>query len=600
MPQFIVAPSFTLRSFAPYLYALLLCACAAPKPIDKPGSAPSSPEAATGFLSKQGVAAKQFMAATANPLATQAAYDMLKRGGSAMDAAIAAQLVLTLTEPQSSGIGGGALLLHFDGKTVQGLDGRETAPAAVDEKLFLDAQGNPLKFYDAAIGGRAVGVPGALAMLQEAHERWGVLPWEVLFVPAVTLATEGFAISPRLHALLAHEEHLKQDPTAAAYFYNADGSPKAVGTTLQNPALAQTLQRIALEGKRGLLEGPLAQAIVDKVQRHSRNPGKLSLSDLAQYQVKERPPICRLYRIYLVCGFAPPSSGGIALAQMLTMLLARNIALAPPAHGVPNEDAVHLMSELGRLAFADRNQYVADNDFVPLPGPDLGGLLNATYLQQRASSIGAQSKGTAPPGTPPGMRMGHAPHSVEYEAGTSHISVVDAQGRAVSLTSSIEDAFGARQMVAGFLLNNQLTDFSFAPLQNGQPVANRPAPGKRPRSSMAPTLVLDAQGQRVHAVVGSPGGSLIINYVFKTLVAMLDWNLPPQAAIDLPNFGSRNGPTELEQDRMPAALGQALTQRQHEVRFIPMPSGVQAIVRTPQGWLGGADARREGTVLGDE
>jgi gamma-glutamyltranspeptidase / glutathione hydrolase len=589
---------FTARRWVACSFALALCACSTSSP--QRTTAPSSPEAATGFTTKQTVASKQFMAATANPYATQAAYDMLKRGGGAIDAAIAAQLVLTLTEPQSSGLGGGAFLLHFDGKQVVGLDGRETAPAAVNERLFLDAQGNPLKFYDAAVGGRAVGVPGLVALLQQAHERWGILPWEVLFVPAVRLATEGFAISPRLHALLAQEQHLKKDPEAAAYFYNADGTPKAVGTRLQNPALAQTLQRIALEGQRGLLEGPVAQAIVAKVQGHATNPGMLSMTDMASYQVKERTPVCQPYRMYVVCGFAPPSSGGIAVAQMLGMLNARNIALAPPVDGVPNTDAVHVLSELGRLAFADRNQYVADTDFVPLPGPNFGGLLDTNYLQQRGALLGTNSTGRASPGRPSGIQTSNAAQLQDHEAGTTHISIVDAQGRAVSMTSSIEDAFGARQLVAGFLLNNQLTDFSFIPSENGQTVANRVQAGKRPRSSMAPTIVLDAQGQRVQAVVGSPGGSLIINYVFKTLVAMLDWGLDPQAAIELPNFGSRNGPTELEQDRMPATTSQALTQRQHDVRFIPMPSGIQAIIRTPTGWAGGADARREGVVLGDE
>jgi gamma-glutamyltranspeptidase / glutathione hydrolase len=589
---------FTARRWVACSFALALCACSTSSP--QRTTAPSSPEAATGFTTKQTVASKQFMAATANPYATQAAYDMLKRGGGAIDAAIAAQLVLTLTEPQSSGLGGGAFLLHFDGKQVVGLDGRETAPAAVNERLFLDAQGNPLKFYDAAVGGRAVGVPGLVALLQQAHERWGILPWEVLFVPAVRLATEGFAISPRLHALLAQEQHLKKDPEAAAYFYNADGTPKAVGTRLQNPALAQTLQRIALEGQRGLLEGPVAQAIVAKVQGHATNPGMLSMTDMASYQVKERTPVCQPYRMYVVCGFAPPSSGGIAVAQMLGMLNARNIALAPPVDGVPNTDAVHVLSELGRLAFADRNQYVADTDFVPLPGTNFGGLLDTNYLQQRGALLGTNSTGRALPGRPSGIQTSNAAQLQDHEAGTTHISIVDAQGRAVSMTSSIEDAFGARQLVAGFLLNNQLTDFSFIPSENGQTVANRVQAGKRPRSSMAPTIVLDAQGQRVQAVVGSPGGSLIINYVFKTLVAMLDWGLDPQAAIELPNFGSRNGPTELEQDRMPATTSQALMQRQHDVRFIPMPSGIQAIIRTPTGWAGGADARREGVVLGDE
>jgi gamma-glutamyltranspeptidase/glutathione hydrolase len=566
-------------------------------------NAPSAPEAATGFAPRPAVAAQRFMAATANPHATRAAQQILRTGGSAVDAAIAAQLVLTLTEPQSSGIGGGAFLMHWDGQQVVALDGRETAPAAVDERLFLQCHPacTPMPFYKAVVGGRAVGVPGVLRMLQEAHQRWGKLPWNALFEPAIRLATQGFTISPRLAALLADDPFLKNDPTAAAYFLDAQGRPKAAGTLLKNPALASTLHLIAKQGVKAFYEGKLARAIVHKVRNHPGNPGLLSVEDLRDYRAVEREPICRPYRQWRVCGFGPPSSGGLAVAQLLAMLEPRNISVAPPQDGVPNPDAVHLVTELLKRAFADRNAYVADTDFVPLPGADFGGLLDPEYLRQRSLHMWPRSTGRAMPGLPPGLAPRAAgPDLAEH--GTSHLVIIDAQGHAVSMTTTIEDAFGARQMVGGFLLNNQLTDFSFMPQIDGQPVANRVQPGKRPRSSMAPTLVFDSEG-KLYAALGSPGGSLIISYVFTTLVALLDWHMPPDQAVALPHFGSRNAPPdgtlELEAGRMPASTASDLSVRGHAVQSIDMNSGLQAVIRTPQGWLGATDPRREGLVLGD-
>ncbi len=547
--------------------------------------------------------AQRHMAAAANPHAAAAGRQMLRAGGSAVDAAVAMQMVLTLVEPQSSGVGGGAFLLHWDGKRVQAFDGRETAPAAATENLFI-IDGKPMGFYDAAVGGRAVGVPGAVRMLELAHRQHGRLPWQQLFEPAIELAERGFAMSPRLHTLLVGEKFLIRDPSAAAYFYNADGSPKAVGTIVRNPALASTLRAIAANGSQALHEGPLAQAVVDKVRSHPTNPGTMSLADLRNYAAKERVPLCTDYKRWRVCGMPPPSSGGIAVAQMLGIFAVRNLAVVPPT-GLgtqlePQVDAVHLFSEAGRLAFADRDLYVADSDFVAV---DVAGLTSPAYLSERAKLIGARSMGRATAGKP-AVPSAFAPDPSPPRIATSHIAAVDDRGHAVSMTTSIEDQFGARQMVAGFLLNNQLTDFSFSPSAGDRPIANRVQPGKRPRSSMAPTLVFDRATGELLASLGSPGGSLIINYVAKTLVGSLDWNLDIQQAISLPNFGSRNGPTELEQDHVTETLVERLKARGHEVRLMPMPSGLQGIVRARlpdgrPGLAGGADPRREGVALGD-
>lgn len=575
---------------------------------------PPAPELGSGYRTDLTTRhAERHMAAAANPLAAQAGREMLRQGGSAIDAAIAMQAVLTLVEPQSSGIGGGAFIMLWDGETVHAYDGRETAPAGATGQLFLNADGKPMAFPDAQIGGRSVGTPGVLRALDMAHKKTGHLQWAKLFEPAIRLAEQGFAISPRLHSLIAADPYIAQSPDMAAYFLNADGSPKATGTLLQNPALAQVFKRIAKEGPDALYTGPIADEIVRKVQGH-RNAGSLSQADLQRYVAKERTPLCSDYKQWRVCGMPPPSSGGIAVAQILGTLQALEArdprwavaSMTPlkspsPAGLEPTPEAVHLLAEAGRLAFADRALYVADTDFTPVP---VAGLVAPDYLAQRATLIGERSMGVAKPGQPAGLKVAYAPDRSPLRISTSQVVAVDDLGGAVSMTTTVEAAFGSHLMVQGFLLNNQMTDFSFVPEENGQPVANRVQPGKRPRSSMAPTLVFDRQSGELLATVGSPGGSQIIEYVSKSLVAMLDWKLDPQAAINLPNFGSRNGATELEAGLFSPTLKQALKDKGHTLSEIEMTSGVQAIVRTrgAQGKVllnGGADPRREGQGLGD-
>ncbi|WP_372828026.1 gamma-glutamyltransferase family protein [Polaromonas sp.] len=618
-------PSARLRAVGPFLVAallgsLLLAGCVSAPPFAY--NVPQQPEGASGYTEKPGWATSKFAVAAANPLATDAGYQVLKAGGSAIDAAIAVQMVLTLVEPQSSGIGGGAFLLHASGSTVEAFDGRETAPAAADEKLFLGADGKPLAFIDGVIGGRSVGVPGTVRMLEMAHKQHGKLPWAQLFVPAITLAENGFKVSARLAALLKTEQHLKKDPVAAAYFYPVNGEPLAAGALLRNQPLADVLKKIAAGGSKALLEGDVAQAIVNKVQQHPTNPGKLSLADMAGYQAKKRDPICHDYRAqardYRICGMPPPSSGAIAIGQILGILNNTNAATLALGTGMggtpgtvgaaPSADWLHLYTEASRLAFADRALYLGDPDFVQPPGGSWMSLLAPAYLAERAKLIatqpGGQSMKTAKPGVPGAVKVAYAPMPAQPEYGTSHISIVDAYGNAVAMTTTIEDAFGSRQMVRGFLLNNELTDFSYAPTDaSGAPVANRVQPGKRPRSSMAPTLVFDkATGQLVMSG-GSPGGALIIHYTAKTLYGVLNWGLMPQQAINLPNFASLNGPTLLEEKRFAPATVEALKARGAEVREMTMTSGLQAIARGQAHGapvlLGGADPRREGVVMGD-
>ncbi|NVH60824.1 gamma-glutamyltransferase [Pseudomonas simiae] len=601
--------SISRRQLSVITAALALAACNTS--VNEP---PPAPELGSGYrtdLTTQ--QAKRHMAAAANPLAAEAGSEMLRKGGSAIDAAIAMQAVLTLVEPQSSGIGGGAFIMLWDGKKVHAYDGRETAPAGATQQLFLRADGKPMAFPEAQIGGRSVGTPGVLRALEMAHKKTGHLQWAELFEPAIRLAEQGFAISPRLHSLIAADRYIAQSPDMAAYFLNADGTPKATGTLLKNPALADVFKRIAKEGPDALYQGPIADEIASKVQGH-RNAGSLSQADLKGYTAKERTPLCTDYKQWKVCGMPPPSSGGVAIAQILGTLQAleaRDPALAiaamqpqkspSPAGLEPTPEAVHLLAEAGRLAFADRGLYVADADFVPVP---VAGLVAPDYLAKRAALIGARSMGIAKPGVPAGIQVAYAPDRSPLRISTSQVVAVDDLGGAVSMTTTVEAAFGAHVMVQGFLLNNQMTDFSFIPEENGQPVANRVEPGKRPRSAMAPTLVFDRKSGELLATVGSPGGSQIIEYVSKSLVAMLDWKLDPQAAISLPNFGSRNGATELESGLFSPALKQALKDKGHALSEIDMTSGIQAIVltRDAQGKVslsGGADPRREGEAVGD-
>jgi len=553
-----------------------------------------APEAATGRTTREVGQATEQMVAAANPLAARAGLDILEAGGSAMDAAIAVQLVLNMVEPQSSGIGGGAFLLHWDEgrRELVTLDGRETAPVSARPDRFMGPGGEPMEFMDAVVGGRSVGVPGTVRLLEEAHRRWGRLPWAQLFDPAIGLAEDGFAISPRLAGLLSQEEFLAGDARARALFYEADGIPKAAGTLLTNPAFAQTLRRIAAEGADAFYTGEIAQDIVGTVTGHPTNPGDITLQDLEGYRVVERPPVCGEYRVYTICGMGPPSSGAVAIQQILDLIETTDMA----ALGLGPE-AVHFFSEAGRLAFADRARYLGDPDFVSVP---VRGLLDEGYLRSRAGLVDpARSMGEAEAGDPPFQQGALLAPSDGIENGTSHISVVDGDGNAVSMTTTIESGFGARLMTeSGFLLNNELTDFAFAPEEEGRPVANRVEPGKRPRSSMAPTIVFDAH-DRLYAVTGSPGGSQIINFVGKTLLGILDWGLDPQEAVDLPNFGSRNGPTELEAGTEAEGWATALEAMGHEVNVTEMNSGIQAIVVTPEGLVGGADSRREGVAIGD-
>lgn len=589
----------------------LLASCATPPPPSSPAAAaspamqdslPPAPEAPSGYEEKPVVQAKQHMVVAAHPLAVEAGNRMLEAGGAAIDAAIAVQMVLTLVEPQSSGIGGGAFMLHFDGTEVRAYDGRETAPAAAHASLFLDEQGKPLPFFEAVVGGRSVGVPGVLRMLELAHRRYGQLPWAELFEPAIRLAEEGFSVTPRLATLLQSEQHLKKDPAAAAYFYDAQGNPRPVGHRLANPALAHVLREIASQGARAFYEGPIARDIVYKVRRHTAAPGLLTERDMLNYRAVTRMPVCSDYRQWTVCGMPPPSSGGIAIAQMLGILSHTGIQKHPPRPSGLQAEAVHLFSEAGRLAYADRDRYVADTDFVALPGGSVQPLIDKKYLAWRAGQIGPQSMGKASAGYPLGIEMAAGDDRSPERPSTSHLSVVDRYGNALSMTTSIEAAFGSRQMVHGFLLNNQMTDFSFAASDEHGPIANRIEGGKRPRSAMAPTLVFDRRSGEVVMAIGSPGGSAIINYVAKVLVATLDWDLNIQQAISLPNFGSRNGPTELEQDHVSPALIQELEAKGHTVRVMPQTSGLHGIFRISSGlrsvWSGGADPRREGVARG--
>jgi gamma-glutamyltranspeptidase/glutathione hydrolase len=514
---------------------------------------------------REPVVAKEFMVAAANPLAVEAGVAVLARGGSALDAAVAVQMVLGLVEPQSSGIGGGAFLLHWsqNGKKLRSYDGRETAPATAAPDRFLDAQGKPLPFMEAVVGGRSVGVPGVLRMLERAHRQHGRLPWGELFGAAIRIAEEGFETPSRLRAALAEERFLLD-----ALFFDQDGKPKS---RIVNREYAATLRTIAREGADAFYRGAIAADIVLAVRSHAK-PGDLSEEDLAAYRALEREPVCGRYRGRRVCSMGPPSSGGVAVLQMLGVLERTAFARAPP-HSV---QAVHLFTEAGRLAFADRARYLGDPDFVEVP---VQKLLSNTYLNSRASGITERSMGEALAG--------------DTEAtGTSHVSIVDRQGDAVAMTTTVESPFGSRIVVRGFILNNQLTDFDFLP-----GAANAVRGRKRPRSSMAPTMVFGKDGD-LQLVLGSPGGAMIINYVAKALVARLDWGLDLPAAVAAPNLGTRNGPTLLERETPYAALEQGLAERGHRVVLMPLVSGLHGIERAPGGWRGAADPRRDGAAMG--
>jgi len=554
-------------------------------------AAQPQPEAGSGWSDKPAVSARHDMVVAAHPLAVDAGLETLRAGGSAVDAAICVQLVLGLVEPQSSGIGGGAFMLHWSSAEhrVESYDGRETAPAAARPERFLDALGQPLPFFDAVVSGRAVGVPGVLRMLELAHRRHGRLPWARLFEPALRLAVQGFAVSPRLHRLLERDRYLRDDPAARSLYYDAGGHALQVGARLVNPQYAATLREIAARGADAFYDGPIAEDLVRAVRAQPR-PGDMTLADLRAYRALAREPLCGAYRGQRICGMGPPSAGAVTLLELLGILERTAFDRAKPG----SVEAVHLFAEASRLAYADRARYVADPDFVAVP---VMGLLAPAYLAERAKLIGERSMGHAEPGHPAGASALADVPETEL-AGTSHLSIVDARGNAVAMTTTIENAFGSRIMVRGFLLNNELTDFSFLPEARGVAAANRVQPGKRPRSTMAPTLVFDRDG-RLEMLVGSPGGPAIVEYVAKTLVGTLDWGLDIQAAIALPNFGSTNGPTLIERGTAYDALADALAERGHILNFAILTSGLHGIERSTQGWRGGADPRREGVARGD-
>lgn len=550
-----------------------------------------NPESSSGYTEKNAVHAKHFVLATANPHATQAGYEILGKGGSALDAAIAAQMVLTLVEPQSSGIGGGAFVVYYDKtrKVLTTYDGRETAPAAATPERFM-ADGKPLSYGASVNSGLSVGVPGVLRALEMAHKQQGKLPWADLFQPAIKLAEDGFRVSPRLHAMLRNSPELAQQKAAATYFFNQAGKPWPVGHLLKNPDLAKVLRQLAQHGADVFYEGDIANDIVAAIRSHS-TPGDMTLADLASYQARQREPLCGNYRRYRICGMPPPSAGTLGVLELLGVLQHVPMGTLRP-EGL---QAVHYFSEAGRLAYADRDYYVADPDFIDVP---VQALISPAYLASRFALISPdRSMGVAQPGDPVGKLGSFGRDNALEIPSTSHIVAVDAAGDVVSMTTTVEAAFGSKIFVKGFLLNNQLTDFSRNPVDDdGKLVANRVQPNKRPRSTMAPIIVF--RDNEPYMAVGSPGGSVIINYVAKTLVGVLDWKMGVQQAISLPNFGSRNRQTELETGTALAVLAKPLEAMGHKVRMQEFPSGVQAIVIDRSGLTAGADPRREGSALG--
>ena len=545
----------------------------------------------------QADAPKRYVIVTSHQLATDAGLEVLRKGGSAVDAAIAAQMVMGLVEPQSSGIGGGAFLLNWDAKTkkLDTYDGRETAPKSVTPNLFIGADGKPMNFVEAVVGGRSVGVPGDIAVLWLAHKEHGIRPWAELFAPAIDLAEKGFPVSPRLAAAIAKDPALAFIPGSAAYF-RPEGKPLEAGAIVKNPDYAATLREIASKGPDGFYRGRVAEAIARAVQTAPRGAVDLTLDDLAGYKPVKRKPVCGLYRAYKICGMGPPSSGGVTSLQILKMMERFDVAKLAPL----SAQATHLFSESQRLAFADRAAYLGDPGFVTVP---LAGMLDGKYLATRSRLLSLQSvmdRAKIAPGHPAGadvtLRRLRIPDRAKPS--TAHLSVIDAKGNAVAMTTTVEGGFGSHLMAAGFVLNNQLTDFSFEPGVDNRRFANAPEAGKRPLSSMTPTIVFDKQG-KLFAVLGSPGGWRIIPYVTKALIGLIDWKMDMGAAVSLPHVTSRNGPTELEAGRNLEATAEVLRAMGHEVTLPEQTSGVNGIRVTKDGFDAAADPRREGTVGGD-
>ena len=550
------------------------------------------PEFGNGRIPQILAKSNEYMVSSANPYATEAGLRIIEKGGSAIDAAITVQMVLNLVEPESSGIGGGAFSLYWDNakKKLSSYDGREKAPMLADGKLFQQ-NGKNMNWWEALAGGRAVGVPGVIAMLEKVHKAHGKLPWADLFEDAIELAEEGFEVSPKLGESIRN----KTNPALGRYeetweYFFPDGEPLAAGAIHINPEFGMTLRRIALLGAKGFYKGQIAIDIVAAVNEATDNPGLLSIIDMKNYEAIERPPVCAMYKVYKVCGMGPPTSGGMTVIQILKLLEDKNLAQYKPI----SADSVHLFSQAAKLAYADRGKYMADADFVNVP---VEGLIDTNYLSERSKLIGDKDMGEAMAGAPPNADANWKQSKSPEQPSTTHFSIIDKQGNGFSMTSSIEMAFGSTLMVRGFLLNNQLTDFSFSEEKDGELVANRVQPGKRPRSSMSPFMVFD-KDENLMLVIGSPGGSRIINYVAKTMLGVLEWNLDIQEAISLPHYVNRNGDTDLEQDTDAAGLKEALEAKGHKVSVRDLNSGLHGIVRTKEGLEGGADPRRVGKALG--
>ena len=536
------------------------------------------------------------MVAAANPLAAAAGLEMLKAHGSAVDAAIATQLVLNLVEPESSGIGGGAFMLIYDSKAKKttSFDGREVAPQSATPGMFLDASGQPRAHFDPIPGGLSVGIPGVIGMLELAHQKYGKLPWARLFEPAIRIAENGFPIGPKLARTIAGAARMKNMPDIARMFFHADGTPMQEGELLKNPELAETFRAIARGGAKAFYTGPIAQAIVDAVQHApGKNQGGMTMADLSGFQARELDPVCGDYRVYHLCSMGPPSSGGVAIVQILGML-----QRFPSSDLKPNSLLeTHLFTQASRLAYADRAKYLGDASVVAVP---INGLLDRNYIASRAALIDpAKDMGTAQPGNPPEKHAEYAPQVSPENYGTSHMTIVDENGQVIAMTTSVETTFGAEIAAKGFILNNTLTDFSFQPVRDGVAVANAPAPGKRPLSAMSPTIVFDRDGNFVLGI-GSPGGPSIIEYVTQSLVAILDGGLSPQEAISLPRHLNTNGGTTLETSTWASQMAPQLTAMGHIVRTAGGEgAGLHVIQKVPGGYRGGADPRRDGVVIGE-
>jgi len=553
-----------------------------------------APELTTAVTQKESVIAKDYMVAAANPLAVKAGYEVLKNGGNAADALVAVQTVLGLVEPQSSGLGGGGFLVYYDAKNkkITTFDARETAPFATTPELFQDENGKPLKFYDAVVGGRSVGTPGTVKLLSTMHEKYGSKPWADLFKPAEKLATDGFVVSERLASAIANDkERLSRYPDTKAYFFSDNGEPLAEGSVLKNSLYAQTLETLAEKGESAFYTGKLGENIVNKVNGIKDNPGVLAMEDLAAYKIKERSAVCAPYHQYDVCGMGPPSSGALTIGQILGM--AEHFDLKKM--GPDSAEAWQIIGDASRLAFADRGRYMADSDFVPMPE----GLLDPEYLAERAKLIQPGKALTeVSPGEPRWERKIKQSDDQSIELpNTTHIVITDKAGNTISFTSTVENGFGSRVMSNGFILNNEMTDFSFASYKDGYPIANRVEPGKRPRSSMSPSIVM--KDDQPYMAIGSPGGSRIIGYVASTLIAHLDWGMDIQKAISLPHLVNRFGTYDLEEGTDAVRFKAPLEAMGYKVNVRDLNSGLQGIVFTDGQLIGGADPRREGIALGD-